>query len=72
MSRPRHTFKEFEDVLKQAEGKGWRVEGGGNKHFKMKCNCPNKHMKTVSTTPSNPNYLRDLLAQLKRATCWEA
>jgi hypothetical protein len=72
VSRPRHTRKELEDVLLQAEEKGWRVEGGGNKHFKMKCPCSDKHMQSVSTTPSNPNYLRNLMAQLKRATCWEA
>jgi len=34
--------------------------------------CPNKCrcLKTVKLTPSDPNYLRNLLGQLGRATCW--
>lgn len=71
MSRPRHNNKDLEAVLRKGEAQGWRVAGGGDKHFKMKCPCPKKCMKTVSTTPSSPNYLRDLKAQLRRATCWE-
>lgn len=71
MLRPRHRVPELEEVLKEAERKGWTVSGGGNKHFKMKCPCPRKCMKTVSTTPSNVNYKRDLMGQLRRATCWE-
>jgi len=31
-----------------------------------KCRC----LKTVKLTPSDPNYLRNLLGQLGRATCW--
>jgi hypothetical protein len=37
----------------------------------MWCLCPAKHMKTVHLTPSDPNYVRNLLGQLKRATCWK-
>lgn len=71
MPRPRHNDKDLEAVLKLGEQRGWMIEGGGNKHFKMKCPNPCKCMKGVSTTPSNPNYLRDLMGQLRRATCWE-
>lgn len=71
MPRPRHRLKEYEAVLKRAEGKGWAVEGGGDKHFKLKCPNPCKCMLTMSTTPSNPNYLRNLLGQLGRVTCWK-
>jgi hypothetical protein len=28
-------------------------------------------METMATTPSGANYLRNLKAQLRRATCWE-
>ena len=73
MSRPRHRLGgEYEELLKEVEKEGWSVTGGGNKHFKLKCPNPCKCMKTMSTTPSNPNYLRDMRAQLRRATCWEA
>lgn len=52
------------------EEAGWVIEGGGNKHFKCKCPCPAKHLKTMATTPSSPNYLRDFINQIKRA-CWK-
>jgi hypothetical protein len=35
------------------------------------CPCPEKHKKSVSTTPSDPNYMRNLLGELKRKTCWK-
>ncbi|PTA42328.1 hypothetical protein C8054_31320 [Micromonospora sp. RP3T] len=71
MSRPKHRVKELEDVLREAERKNWRVDGGGNRYFKLYCPCPEKHWKTVKCTPSGANYLKDLVGQLKRATCWE-
>jgi hypothetical protein len=36
----------------------------------MWCPC-GKHWKTVKLTPSDPNYVRNLLGQLRRATCWD-
>jgi hypothetical protein len=56
-------------VLKIAESQGWRVERG-KAYFKMKCGCEAKHMKMMHATPSDPNYKRNLVAYLKRATCW--
>lgn len=70
MVRPRHTTKELEEVLKEAEDKDWRVIMGGNGHFKMYCPCPLKCMKTVASTPSGSRYLKNLLGKLNRATCW--
>ncbi|MGP9725226.1 hypothetical protein ACT3SZ_14545 [Corynebacterium sp. AOP40-9SA-29] len=67
--RPRHPVKELEEVIRTAERQGWSVEK--RKYFKMKCPCPDKHMKTVHLTPSDPNYLRNLTGQLKRSTCWK-
>jgi hypothetical protein len=61
--------KELEAVRQEARGKGWRVERG-KKYYKMWCPC-GKHMKTVKLTPSDPNYVRNLLGQLRRATCWD-
>lgn len=70
MVRPRHQDKDLEPVLAEAEDKGWRVEKG-KKYWKMYCPCPDKHLKTVKLTPSDPRYRQNLLGQLRRATCWE-
>jgi hypothetical protein len=67
--RPRHPIKELEDVLAEAEHKGWNVDKG-KKYYTMKCPC-GLHMKTVKCTPSGNNYKRNLLGQLRRATCWD-
>lgn len=69
MARPKHPVKELEVVLAAAEGQGWTVTKG-RKYFKMLCGCADKHMKTVHLSPSNPHYLRNLIGQLGRATCW--
>ncbi|MGW5878477.1 hypothetical protein ACWFMI_18195 [Nocardiopsis terrae] len=70
MVRPRHPDKDLESVLKGAEARGWRVERR-KKYYKMYCPCQDKHFKTVKLSPSGANYLKDLLGQLRRATCWE-
>lgn len=57
-------------MLKEAERQGWRVERG-RKYFKMYCPCEKKCKKTVHLTPTDRNYVRNLLGQLRRATCWE-
>jgi hypothetical protein len=62
--------KDIEPVLRAAENQGWRVSKG-KRYYKMWCPCPLKHMKTVHLTPSDPNYVRNLLAQLRRRTCWK-
>ena len=48
-------MKELEQVLRDAEGRGWRVEGGGDSYFKIYCPCPTMHKKTVHLTPKR-NY----------------
>jgi hypothetical protein len=60
--------KELEAIRETARRKGWRVERG-KKYYKMWCPC-GSHMKTMKLTPSDPNYTRNLLGQLRRATCW--
>jgi hypothetical protein len=62
---------ELEAVLRQAEKLGWRIKGGGNSYFKLYCPCSGKHKKSVHCTPSDPNYKRNLLAELGRKTCWK-
>ena len=68
--RPRHPVKELETVLKEAEEQGWRVDGGGNTYFRLRCPC-GKHMRWVHLTPSGTNYVRDLLGWLRRTGCWK-
>ena len=69
MSRPKHPRKDLEAVLREAEGKGWRVTKGKG-YYKMLCPC-GRHQKSVHLTPSDPDYRRHLLGQLRRATCWD-
>jgi hypothetical protein len=71
VARPRHRRPELEKILRHAEQQKWKIKGGGDKHFTMYCPCPEKHKKSISTTPSGPNYLRNLLGELKRKTCWK-
>lgn len=68
--RPQHTRKNLEKVLLLAELQGWTVTKSGKQHFKMKCPC-GAHLKWVSSTPSDPNYERNLRRELVRKTCWE-
>jgi len=69
MTRPTK-YTEIGEVLAESVRQGWRVERG-KKYYKMLCPCPEKHWKTVHLTPSDPNYVRNLVGQLRRATCWE-
>ncbi|WP_395109766.1 hypothetical protein [Actinomadura sp. SCN-SB] len=61
--------KELRAIRKEAEEKGWRVFRK-KKYWKMYCPCPRKCKKTVRLTPSDPNYVKNLLGELRRATCW--
>lgn len=67
--RPKHPKKELEKVLLAAEAQGWRVEKT-RKYYKMYCPC-GEHIKTVHLSPSDPNYQKNLLAELLRKTCWK-
>lgn len=62
--------KELEAVRKEAERRGWRVERG-KRYWRMYCPCPRKCKKSMALTPSDPNYVINLLGQLRRATCWK-
>jgi hypothetical protein len=71
VARPKHRRPDLEKVLRRAEHHNWTIKGGGDRHFVMYCPCPEKHKKSVSTTPSDPNYTRNLLGELRRKTCWK-
>lgn len=68
--RPRHPRKELEAILRRAESLDWRVEKRGQ-YFKMKCPCPDRHLKTVRLTPDKSHYEKNLIHVLVRDTCWK-
>lgn len=70
VSRPRHQDKDLEKLLRSMERQGWRVVKRGSGYFKCYCPCDVKHLQTVHLTPSSSGYLRNLVGQLRRATCW--
>jgi hypothetical protein len=70
MARPRHQDKELERVLRRVEDNGWRVERGKG-YFRLLCPCPEKHMRSVSLTPSDPNYGKNLVRWIERQSCWK-
>jgi hypothetical protein len=57
-------------IRREAGNQGWRVERGKN-YYKMWCPNPCRCFKTMHLSPSDPNYPRNLLGQLGRATCWK-
>jgi hypothetical protein len=71
LARHKHRRPDLEEILRQAERQNWTIKGGGDKYFKMYCPCREKHKKSVHCTPSGANYTRNLLAELKRKTCWK-
>jgi hypothetical protein len=62
--------RELKEIREEAEQRGWRVFRD-KRYWKMYCPCPKKCKKTMSLSPSDPNYVKNLLGQLRRATCWE-
>lgn len=61
--------KELKAIRDQAEQKGWRVVRG--KKWKLYCPCDEKHLKNMSLTPSGARYVKNLIKQLERSTCWK-
>jgi hypothetical protein len=70
MTKPKHTDKDLEALLKEAERKKWQVTKG-KKYFKLWCPNDCKCRKTVHLTPSGANYETNLRHKLSRDTCWD-
>jgi hypothetical protein len=62
--------KELKAIREEAERKGWRVFRG-KRYWHLYCPCTKKHKKNMAISPSDPNYVKNLLGQLGRATCWK-
>lgn len=69
MTRPRHTNKHLESVLRLAEIQGWTVEHASSNYYRMRCPC-GAHQQWMHRSPSNPTYERRFREQLKRTGCW--
>lgn len=71
VSRPKHSNKELEAILRSLEAQGWRVTRGKGYY---KAYCPPPHaccVKTVKLTPSGSRYALNLRGWLKRSGCWK-
>lgn len=69
MARPKHPDRELEAILREAEGREWRVEKPST-YFRLRCPCPGRHQRWVHLTPSDPNYGKNLRHWLGRLDCW--
>ena len=71
MSRPKHQDKDLEEIIREAERRGWRAEKG-SKYFELLCpkKC-GKHYRWVHLTPSDPRYGLNLRKWLERQPCWK-
>jgi hypothetical protein len=70
MTKPRPKYTTIDEVLAESARQEWRIERG-RRYYMIKCPCPDMHHKTVHLTPSDANYGRKLVGQLRRAKCWE-
>ena len=70
MARDRHREHEYESLLREAEGRGWRVSRGKG-YFKCYCPCVEKHHVRVVLTPSGIRTLMNTRKNFERASCWE-
>lgn len=52
--------------MQELESLGWTFTRGT--YFKGRCGC-GEHQKMVHVTPSDPNYLRNLKAFIRRLDC---
>lgn len=68
--RQRHTDKDIETLLKEAEGRGWRIDRRKG-YFKCYCPCAEKEFVSVALTPSGHRFLANKRAEFRRKGCWE-
>jgi hypothetical protein len=65
--RPKHPKKDIEDAMRNLEGSGWRFERRkGAKYFRGYCPC-GAHIRSVHMSPSDPNYVKNLISWADRA-----
>lgn len=57
---------EVEKLARLARAQGWRVEALANGHYRFVPPDPLKRMTVTSGTPSDKNFIRRLVADLRR------
>jgi hypothetical protein len=60
--------QDFRDAVARIQRRGWRVDVERAGYPMALCPC-GRHRKTVSRTPSNPNYWKNLEAWFVRTAC---
>lgn len=68
--RPRHTDTDYEELLCEAEARGWLVFKDDG-YFKCWCPCAEKHFNTVVLTPSKQRTLINTRARFRGLNCWK-
>lgn len=71
MARKRHQNKDIEKVLQEAEDAGWVVVVPKKGYWKLRCECAEKHYRTIKSTPSGSNYAKNLQKWLQGRECWK-
>lgn len=61
---------QLREVLERAERQGWRVSGGGDRHYKLMA--PNgRDIVVTSGSTSDRNAIRALLSRMRRTGCYQ-
>jgi hypothetical protein len=68
--RERHKVKELEELLQEAERRGFTVKvGKKGRPFKVLCDCSDKHMSMIHRTPG-PTLAMRKTNELTGWPCW--
>lgn len=62
--------KDIDNAAKVVLEHGWTEVTGKKGYRKFRCPC-GAHAKTIKSTPSDPNYVKNLMAWFRRQPCWE-
>jgi len=70
MARSKHSDKELEALLREAEKRNCQViDPGRGKGFKVRCPCPEKHYEVIHRTPGK-SYAMRKRNELEGWSCW--
>lgn len=61
--------KDIDAAVREILDHGW-TEATGKGYRKFRCPC-GRHQKTVKHSPSDANYIRNLMAWFRRQPCWK-
>lgn len=61
--------QDLRDAVEVILEHGW-TEHTRNGYRKFRCPC-GRHRKTVRLSPSDPNYVKNLMGWFRRQSCWE-